>query len=383
MNKIKMHWFAIFPGLLFSCLVTPNIITTSNTCSSIQDRNNHPKSLVFQELLEKSKENGLTGVSLLIEDGNEGSFYGFTGNADLNESIAIDACKKFRVASITKVFTATAIMLLVERGLITLETPINQILSSEVLKDIKRANEARIKDLLAHKSGIANYDDNPNFPALILNEPGKAISLAEKLDLIRGQGATPAWVVEKFGIIYSNSNYLLLQLILEKVSKVSYEAFIQENILDKLKLSQTTFSTLEPYPENLTLGYVDIYDKGYVRDVSSWDAQRFQGEGCIISNAKELSLFYSALMDGRLFENQGTFDKMQSQGLGILKDTIQETPIIGHDGQAIGYSAEMWYLPQRNCIIVLLANQGRIMEEQPSIKPFENLFEDVIITLEK
>lgn len=383
MKKIKMYWMAIFPAFLLSCLVTPNTLFTPESCNSILDENNHPRSQIIQELLGESVENGLAGASLLIEDGNTGSFYSFAGNADLNKSIAINACTKFRVASITKMFTATAIMQLVERGLITLETPINEILSAEVLEDIKRANEATVKDLLAHKSGIANYDDNPHFPAMILNEPSKPISLMEKLDLIRGQGATPAWVVEKFGIVYSNSNYLLLQLIIEKVANENYEAFIQSNILNPLDLSQTSFSTKNPFPENLALGYVDIYDKGYIRDVSAWDAHRFHGEGCIISNAKELAIFFRAMIDGRLFKNQQTFEMMQSQGLGILKDTIQQTPIIGHDGQAIGYSAEMWYIPQRDCLVVLLANQGRIMEEQPSIEPFEGLFEDIVLTLKE
>ncbi|MFY9243659.1 MAG: serine hydrolase domain-containing protein [Polaribacter sp.] len=365
-------------GLSCSTEVSQELVSAGCSVNSIV--NTHNNSDFFQELLNETTYNGLTGVSLMLEDAN-GQFFGTSGFADLENNDAISNCQKFRVASLTKVFTAAAIMMLVEQNTLSLETPINQILSEETLKDIKRSDEATVKTLLNHTSGLANYDDNPNFPAMILNEPGKRISIEEKLDLIRGQNAAPAWVVEDFGFMYSNTNYLLLQLILEKISDIKYEDFVRVNIFNHLNLMDTEISTENPYPINLARGYIDFYDKGTIRDVTEWDAKRFDGEGAIISTSKDIFTFYKALLTGQLL-NQETVELMRENRLGLLKEIYNNQEFVGHDGEAIGYSAEMWYLEEKELIIVLLSNQGRVSNEQPSIQKYENLLRDIVNVLE-
>ncbi|MEM1136450.1 MAG: serine hydrolase domain-containing protein [Bacteroidota bacterium] len=379
---MKRYIFLIIGLSFFSCMEEPTTIYNYTPCGSTKLVNSHLKSESLQVLLEETALANLPGVSLVVENSTKGSFYGTAGKADLHNKVEMDVCKRFRVASLTKVFIATAIMMLVEQERLSLDTPIELILSENVLKDIKRANEAKVMNLLNHTSGIANYDDNQHFPAMILNEPGKRISLSEKLDLIRGQDATPAWVVEKFGSIYSNSNYLLLQIILEKITNATYENFIRENILNPLDLESTSFSTENPYPENLALGYIDFYDQGNLRDVSEWDAQRFDGEGSMLATSKDIAVFFKALLKGELLK-ESTVVQMKEQGLGLLKENLNDQLFIGHDGLAIGYSAEMWYSEESNDLVVLLANQGRISDEQPSIQPFEILLVDIIKLLQE
>ena len=374
MNKFIAVMIFVF---LSSCAKDLYVQSTPGLCNEGDSVNTFSKSEGLQELLNKATNSGLAGVSLVLQDSKGAYFYGNAGKADLHSNIDINKCQQFRVASLTKVFTAVGIMMMVEQEKLSLDTPIDQILLPEVLRDIKRANEATVRNLLNHTSGIANYDDNPNFALQILNEPGKRISLMEKLDLIRGQGAVPAEVVERYGSIYSNTNYLLLELILEKISEQEYEDVVRLKILGPLQLDHTVFSTEKPYPANLARGYIDFYDKGVLRDVSEWDAQRFNGEGSIISTSLDIFIFFKSLLEGQLLENK-TLAAMEADALGLLKEVYQDELLIGHDGQAIGYSAEMWFLKERELLVVLLANQGRITDDQSSIQSYEKLLTDII-----
>ncbi|MEM9363178.1 MAG: serine hydrolase domain-containing protein [Bacteroidota bacterium] len=362
--------------LQFSCTKDVETIPSTSDCNNKDYIRSHPQQEVFQMLLDDATRSGLVGASLYVNQMDRGEFLGNSGFSSLETQKPITRCSKYRIASLTKTVLATAILLLESEGLLNLNTPIRDILSEDILMDIKRAEKATVQQLLNHSSGIANYDDNSRFPAMILNEPGGRISLDEKLELIRGQPAAPDEIIQQFGSLYSNSNYLLLQLILEKVSGQTYEEFIYTNILNKIGLTAMIFSTQEPYPEDLVKGYVDFFDNNTIRDVSEWDAKRFDGEGSLIASVSEVFRFYDALFSGNILDEE-SLKKMMSGNLGLLKLRDDGIEYIGHDGVAIGYSAEAWYSVEKRALVILLANQGRISDDQPSIQKYEELLLDI------
>ena len=131
------------------------------------------------------------------------------------------------------------------------------------------------------------------------------------------------------------------------------------------------------YTSGLSSGYCDMYDSGKLREVTLFDAHRWSGEAGAISNAINIYTFFNALITGRLIRAQA-FDTMKNNKYGLLLAQFDGIQAVGHDGQGIGYSSEMWHFPEKELMIVLIANKGRISDDQPSIQDFETLLIDLL-----
>lgn len=362
---------------LFSCQKEAASITTENcTAAQVQD-NSHPLAVELQALIDQYTAAGIPGVALVVTAENGGFFMGTAGYTDLASQYPLQACHSFRIASLTKTILATAIMQLVEQGTFGLQTPIKDLLPATTIGGLAKAEESTIAELLSHTSGIPNYDDNTRFVAHVLNEPGDELSVEDRLNYARTLEGTPDEVIRRFGQIYSNTNYILLELILEQATGQTYEDYIKDHIFTPLALNQATFSTLEPFPSELVSGYCDMFDNGKLREVNQFDARRWSGEASGIANALEVYHFFDSLLTGELCHSS-LVDSMLMSHYGIQEETIAGQQALGHDGQAIGYSSEMWRLPSQQLTIVLLANQGRIVADQASIAPFEQLLADIV-----
>ncbi len=342
---------------------------------------NHNAREALDSVIDKAVREGLVGGTALIISEWNGQYQRAFGAADISTAKISNTCQKYRVASITKMFTAVATLLLVEEGTISLETKVGLYLDTPLISGISGIDQVTIEQLLNHTSGIPNYDNDPRFAPLILNKPGRHISLEKKLSLVSGKDRLPDWVIRKLGQIYSNTNYLILQLIIEKATGKSYEQFVKENVILPLELADTSFGSENPYPEGLATGYVDFYGNGVMRDVNEWDAYRFDAEGDLISTAQDLAIFYESLLTGRLLSDS-LLNKMKYKRLGLLQQEFELENALGHDGIAIGFSAEMWYLRRSRLMIILLANQGRLVGENQSVLRYENLLRE-LITLSK
>ncbi|MDN5214779.1 serine hydrolase domain-containing protein [Fulvivirgaceae bacterium BMA12] len=365
-------------SLLISCKKEPELLIDSHQCNPVTVvANNHTEEEALQDLLNDYVANGIPGVAVVVDSKTKGFFLGVAGMTDIAAKVPMTSCHTFRVASLTKTFMGAAFMQLLETGAINLDDQISAILDDEILADLDKSDETTIAELLNHTSGIPNYDDNSRFVASVLNEPGKVLTVEDRLNFARELRGTPDWVIEKYEQIYSNTNYLLLQLILEKVTGKPYETYLSENITVPLGLRKTTFSTINTFPNGLSSGYCDMYDNGKLRDVNLFDANRWSGEASAISNAMDIYTFFNALITGQLID-PSAFENMKNNKYGLLIEEFDGIQAVGHDGQGIGYSSEMWYFPEKALTITLIANKGRIDDDQPSIQDFVALFLGVL-----
>lgn len=361
-----------------SCQIISESPINTLSCSTQHSlTTDHLAHVELDSLVTKAEREGLVGGTIIAISKSKGTYLRSFGVADIGLGLEMKDCQKYRVASITKVFMGVATLMLVDEGVISLDTVVGDYLDDKYTFDIDGIEEVTVEQLLNHTSGIPNYDDDFRYAQMILNEPGRTITLEQKLDLIRGKNRAPDWVIRKFGQLYSNTNYLVLQLILEKASGQSYEDFLRKRIIEPLRLDDTSFSSENPYPDGLATGYVDFYGNDIIRDVNEWDAFRFDGEGSMISTAADLSTFYQTLVSGLLLPDH-LVEKMKSRRLGLLQEEFDLENALGHDGVGIGYSSEMWYLPDSDLIIILLANQGRLVNENESVLRFENLLRELI-----
>lgn len=361
-----------------ACRVMHEGVNPAFGCANEPFIDNHPASTQMDSVIEAAVNDGLVGGTIWVHSATKGSYSRGFGFANLQTQQVTDRCQQFRVASLTKMFTATLILMLIEEGQITLDTKVGEFLDESQVSGIQDINLITIEELLNHTSGIPNYDDDVRFAPMLLNDPGRLISLEQKLNLVRNKGGrVPKWVIKKFGQIYSNTNYLLLHLIIEKATGQDYDTVLAERILQPLKLYSTVTSRENPFPSRLANAYVDFYGDGKMREVREWDAYRFDGEGSIISTVNDLHTFFDALLSGQLI-SLPMLEQMKDKRLGLLQEAFELENAMGHDGIAIGYSAEMWYLPRSQLMVILLSNQGRLVNENWSVLKYENLLRRVI-----
>lgn len=337
----------------------------------------HAKAKELQKLLEQYTLEGIPGISLAVESKELGTFYGVSGFANLPNEEKLLPCHTFRIASLTKTMVATAVMRLAEAGELDVNAPISSYIKTETLENLPKANDATIGKLLSHTSGIPNYDSNPRFVTQVLNNPGEEITREERIAFAKGGDGTEDWVMEKYGPAYSNTNYVLLELILENITGQRYDEYLKKTLLHPMGLDGILFGTQDAYPLGLCSGYCDMYDNGHLREVSAFDANRWSAEGSAISGVEDIHNFFKMLLQAELTKPT-TLEEMKANGYGLLEEDFNGSRGIGHDGQAVGYSSEMWFFPEKGLIITLLANRGRISDAQASIQLFEQLFLEIV-----
>lgn len=367
----------VYPAETYAC----NFVFTDSSA-------NHPKDATYKALIEDIKTSGAPGVQMAIRDEANGLWLGAAGKADLKNNTDLQSCNITRVGSTVKTFTATAILLLHEEGKINLDGKVTDYLSSEDIKDIENADKATIKQLLQHSSGIYNYIQSLTFQTASTNDLLKEWSPDELLSYARGK---KAYFEPGEDVYYSNTNYILLGMIISKIEgKPFYEVF-QEKIFTPYKLTSTKFAATDHVPDGIIRGYVDLYSNLNVINAtyySGWDY--FTADGGLISNAHDLNLFMTSLFNGNII-SQSSLDimmewKQQKEpdteffplyyGLGIFKMETLWGDAYFHSGDAIGYYAFMAYFPQQKTTIAwaVNGNYGKIDEFTSSKKAMEKVF---------
>ena len=275
-------------------------------------------------------------------------YFGYDGRK--NEPIR-DFSGSIDIGSCTKLFTATSILQLMEKGKFSLDSKLVDLLPDKELyaglltfEDRDYTDEVRLYQLLNHTSGFPDYfagsDDleiKMHADSSLRFTPKQLISLARRLyepDLKPG---------EKFR--YSNVNYILLGLIIEKYSGLSYQQYIQNNILDQLGLKSTYFSSLESRK-----GRAPGHFKG---EPAEMPATMALSAGDIVSTLDDMTAFIKAWSEGKLFQAPETLELVKTQdfnpmgggfsyGLGII-NLLKLS--LGHGGQTFGFTSYIGSVP--------------------------------------
>lgn len=309
-----------------------------------------------------NKYGQFNGSALVAENGKVIYKKGF-GFANMEWKILNEPDTKFRLGSITKQFTATLILQLVEEGKIKLEGKV-----SDYLPDYRKDTGGRmtIHHLLSHTSGVPNYTAQAGFFENVSRNPFKVDDFVKQYasgDLEFDPGT-------KFN--YSNSGYFLLGAIIEKVTGKSYEQVLQEKIFDPVGMKNTGYDHYNTILTKRASGYFKT-QRGYenapyldmtipyaagslystVEDLFLWD-QALYGEKVLSAASKEL-MFKPNL------ENYGYGFGIRKASLGPNKIAV---PVIEHNGGINGFSTNIERLVGDNKLIVLLDNtsQGRYLD---------------------
>jgi D-alanyl-D-alanine carboxypeptidase len=247
---------------------------------------------------------------------------------------------------------------------------LSSYLQGEHIDKIKNAEIATIRQLLQHSSGIYNYIQNLQFQTASLNDLLKPWRADDLLQYAHHQ---QPYFAPDADLRYSNTNYILLGLLIEKIEgKPLYQVF-EDKIFRPLGLAQTQFAGKNPVPEGIARGYIDIYSNSHVIEgtyYSGWDY--YTADGGLISNPYDMNVFFQALMHGQII-NQNSLDEMRTfktpkdsdpafyevhYGLGIFQMITDKGRCYFHSGDAIGYYASMFYFPEDSTTVVYAVNSN-------------------------
>jgi CubicO group peptidase (beta-lactamase class C family) len=300
-------------------------------------------------LIGRYHELGLfNGSALVAENGKPVLRKGY-GEANMEWHIANTPDTRFRLGSITKQFTATLVLQMVEKGQIDLGAPI-----SRYLPDYPNPNADRITihELLNHTSGIPGYTELPEWgrAARLPAKPAEFMNIFARLQLLFEPGT-------KFS--YSNSGYFLLGVILEKVAGKPYEQLLRERIFDPVGMNQSGYDSTRPILEKRAAGYDSTLD-GYV-NTGYLDMGEPYAAGSLYSSVDDLLRWDQALYTEKVLSNASK-QKMFTPGLSnygyafvIHKGAVTT---IEHGGGINGFNTAISRDIEPKRLYVLLNNTG-------------------------
>ncbi len=286
------------------------------------------------------------GAVLVARDGTVLFDRGY-GDANLEWSVPNDGATKFRIGSVTKHFTAVATLLLRDRGMLTLDAPV-----STYLPDAPPAWEkVTVRNLLTHTSGIVNFTGLDAFDAAKVRPTADD----EPIALFRD---APLEFAPGLKYDYSNSNYVVLTRIIERLSGQSYADFVRANLFEPAGMADTAYDDQRAIVMRRAAGYVPGADgpvnAPYVD--MSWPL----GAGGLHSTTRDLLKWERALFGGKLLPAASMKDLLtvarDDYALGLLVRTEGDTTTISHSGGIEGFNSWLGYDPDRKVTVAVLAN---------------------------
>lgn len=311
-----------------------------------------------QLISERFAANG-PAVVLVVDTPEIGQQILRVGMGNLDKEQAIKSTSHFRIGDMTKAFVSTLVFQLVEEGKVGLDDTLDQHFAAEITDHIPNAQDITIRQLLNMSSGIADYRNNPDFVAAITADPIKKWQPEEALAYAYGQEPLQA---PGAGFAYSNTNYILLQILVEQELGDILAEVLRDRVLDKLTLDDTYLEISEDIAVGYVPGYV-LENGRYANTLSLGDA-RGLGDMGLISNALNLAEFVPALYERSFTGENGRAESLSTipmgngdeYGLGIMRRDSAWGPMWGHDDEQPGFAGEMWYLPDHETTLVLLSN---------------------------
>ncbi|MEW8326606.1 MAG: serine hydrolase domain-containing protein [Candidatus Thiodiazotropha sp.] len=351
-------------------------------------------------LTSATEREDVSNAALLVDVPSRSYRYrGASGIAHEASGRAMTASDSFRIASTTKPFTATIVLQLIEEGYLSLDTPLRDILSDadmpdefklddlHVLAGIGRGGEVTVEQLLNHTSGLEDHfslgndtDDGPDFLALLDALSGGVAGYAnhqwsaEELlasYFMNGRGNRPTGLPGEQHY-YSDTNYVLLGMIIEKLTGDSYASQLRYRILDPLGMADSYLEWYEPVygtapVDHHILMYGDSGDAANLNIIGLDINTSFDwAGGGLVSTVADLNVFMHALVHGDLFQYEETLAWMKDwvhihddlfYGLGLERGSVRDYEYFGHTG---AWGSNMVYFPELDTTVVLWINQAFI-----------------------
>ena len=315
---------------------------------------------------DQMQKNHIPGMSVAVVLKGKIIFHQQYGLANVEQSIPVTTNSPFKIASLTKPITAMAILLLAEKGKLSLDSTI-----SHYIQDLPvQWNTVTVRQALSHTSGIPDYFQSPDW----------SWRHSWRLDLTHDEflkmtAKAPMRFNPGTGIKYSNSGFYLLGILIEKVSGSSYGEYVDKHIFKPLQMNSTRRDSSEAIIPNRVSGY--IFKDGKLRNAEYTSDTWAYSEGGVITTASDLAKLDSALYTDKLLkrssiEQMWTASNLSNGQKAVLGDNGAGKPnyyglgwaisnyhnhnLILHGGQKPGFSSNYFRFVDDNLTVIVLAN---------------------------
>ncbi|MFM9943685.1 MAG: serine hydrolase domain-containing protein [Bacteroidia bacterium] len=363
-------------------------VDKTGDCSNTNNPNPaHPKGAVMQAIIDKYIKKGLPGISLMVSNG-DGAWIGVGGYASLQDQIKYKPCHIGKVASITKFMLGTLVFKLMEDSVnsnlsyLDLNKPLTNWIDKKLLEKIENGTEATLRQCMNHESGIYDIISDADFYLGVLNNPTKHWTQEELLKYVYGK---PKAFKTGDTAEYSNTNTILVSMIIEKATRRPHGELLREKLWTPLGMGDTYYQGREDLPSFVSQGYYDLYNKNQLTNVSNILPGSGNGFGGVFSNVYDLQKFIDGVLINKtvlsnkslyIMKTYGAPDEINQYGVGIMKKFIDrgENYGLGHSGRDLGYSADLFYFPTKNFTLNFFVNYGTDSESflKQTFKDFEN-----------
>lgn len=313
---------------------------------------------------KEMRANRIPGLALgIVKDGEIVYMQGY-GNADRNRLVTPQT--PFIIGSISKSFTAVATMQLAEEGKLDIDAPVKKYLPWFSMSGDYDVSDMTIRHLLVQTSGI------PNLAGVEMLTEDRTRTLEEE---VRALSSVPLESAPGDKHIYSNSNYLILGLIIDQISDQGYAGHIHRHIFEPLQMNNSYLSKTEGKAGGMAAGHVKWLGFPFATDVQYLDNSL--AAGFIISSVEDMSRYLLMHMNNGQFANQsivseGGATELQQPGtvkegnsdyaMGLVNLSLDDLDLIGHDGSTQGFNAGMAFAPENQWGVVVLTNTSAQLE---------------------
>lgn len=275
-----------------------------------------------QEQLDQGIGHGFDGMIVYVDEAGKAPMFYAAGWKDRDNKTPADPKSLFKIASISKLYTAVSVAKLANSKRLSLDQTLSDYFP-ELVGRIEHAEAITLRMMVQHRSGIPNFTNNPEYWKDEQENGKRALDFA--IDL-------PASFEPDEGYEYSNTNYLLLRQIIQKVVGFSPEQYIKEEILVPLELNNTFFSLKEVDLDDVMSGY-------YVGEETDFKTN----ENGMLATAEDVGIFLRALNDGSVF----------AEGEQEIYSSIYEYE---HGGLVPGYQSLAEYYKDIDAVVVQFVN---------------------------
>lgn len=299
-------------------------------------------------LIEKSVDLYRFNGSILVCKNGKIVFEKGYGYQDIQNKVVNTSNTIFQVGSMTKQFTAAVVLKLAEQQKLSLDDKI-----SIYFPDLKRGDEITIKNLLTHTSGLSEIFRDTLF---IKENKQNPISKEKLLSFFIDK---PLYFTPGTQYSYCNSGYILLGLIIERVSGKTYEQNVRDYILKPLKMTHSGFDFAGLKSKHKALGYIRFFRSESISSVP-WDSTGTYSAGSLYSTTNDLYLWHKGLLNNKVLTKESLAKAytpyLEGYGLGCWIDTIYQKRVISHGGNIEGFTSYFGRIPEDDVCVILLNN---------------------------
>ena len=362
MGELKVNssrWLAALAAgstLIAGC-ATPATTKPDVSVSVDEERSLDPirSGLLDETVPEAMKSAGIPGAMVGIWSRN-GDYVKAFGVADTATGSPMRTDFYSRIGSVTKTFTATAVLKLVDAGAIGLDDPI-----AAYLEGVPNGEAITVRQLLTMSSGLTDYTKIPGFEEFLFADPRREFPPTELLDLAF---TAPAQFPPGERFEYSNTNYILLGLLVERIGGKPLAEYLTENILSPLSLDNTSLPAGTRFASPHAPGYTESFeDGGAPQQATDWSSSFTWAAGAMTSTLEDMRSWMPALATGALLSPELHKQRLETipepggaadfgYGMGVF--TVAGW--IGHNGSVPGYQTVAIYLPERETTLIVMIN---------------------------